>query len=217
MKKKGGTHVRCLLAIPLLLVNSARLLRSLREPLLDVPRDGFVVSDDLLSERSVEPLDVVQEARRDPMLVVELDRALQDVIVQLVALREVLCGDCNRVGMVNACVVKIGGFCVLAARGLSLCSMCAPVPADVGRSSGCSCSLVTFSVAPSRLPPFSINAVFAADGFSKWTVAVCLAGSCSMEVIFPQNLVRQTCQKSKSMDGTIRFMLTRRTHGDARW
>lgn len=186
MQTGGGTHVGRLLAVSLLLVHSTRLLRGLRELLLDVPRDGLVVPDDLLAERRVEPLDVVQEARRDAVLVVQLDRALQDLVVQLVALREVLRGDYH--GGVSAC--GRGGWRggVLAARGLSLCSMCAPLPAEVGRSSGCSCSLVTLSVAPSRLPPFNINAVFAADGFSKWTVAVCLAGSWSMDVIFPQNL-----------------------------
>ena len=76
-----------------MLVDSARLLRGLRELLLDVPRDGLVVPDDLLAEGRVEPLDVVQEARRDAVLVVELNRALQDVVVQLVALREVLRRD----------------------------------------------------------------------------------------------------------------------------
>ena len=90
---RKGTHVGRLLAVSLLLVDSARLLRGLRELLLDVPRDGLVVPDDLLAEGRVEPLDVVQEARRDAVLVVELDRALQDVVVQLVALREVLRRD----------------------------------------------------------------------------------------------------------------------------
>ena len=67
----------------------------------DSAREGAPVRK--RTEGGVEVMDVGQEAVRDAVLLVELDRALEDLVRERVPLREVLRGDCaQRAASVSA-------------------------------------------------------------------------------------------------------------------
>ncbi len=202
------------------LVDLFGLLDGGLEVRIDLARDGLVGADDALPDLVVERGDVGEEAGRDALLVcrgrrvsarcgavkvlddagghgrtltVHLDRALDNVVAEDVAVCEVYPG---RALVVVSPAVPRPPFlghphsATIPATGLSSCSSPCPtgplptppapiaVPgvAPLGNAPvagvAAACALLTSRCAPSSVPPLSMSEVRIADSFSKTRVAL---------------------------------------------